>query len=129
MLHLLRVGVDREIALGHAVELLPKDDRPRLLVRLEQGLDGDVQSSRVLIGLHGEVEDGVVAGAVHPTTDVGVGLRPRGASWARVLRAVDVASSSPYLRQRAVKNAFHLELLGCSRLREIRTCCFTLTAA
>ena len=44
-----------------------------------------------MIRLHGEVEDGVVAGAVHPATDASVGLRPRGVSRARSLRAIDVA--------------------------------------
>ena len=94
LLHLLRVGVDGEITLGHAVELLPKDDRPRLLVRLEQSLDGDVQSMRILIRLHGEVEDGVVAGVVHPPANAGVGLGPRRVSRTSSLRVVDVSEQS-----------------------------------
>jgi len=91
VLHLLRVGVDGEGALGHVVELLPEDDGARLLVRLEQDLDGDVEGARVLIGLHGEVKDCVIDGAVHPAADAGVGLRPRGISRTCGLRAIDVA--------------------------------------
>ena len=94
LLHLLRVGIDGEITLGHAVEFLPKDDRPRLLVRLEQSLDGDVQSMRILIRLHGEVEDGVVAGVVHPPANAGVGLGPRRVSRTSSLRVVDVSEQS-----------------------------------
>jgi hypothetical protein len=59
-LELLGVGVDREVALGQVVELLLEEDGARLLVRLEQCLDGDVQRAGVLSRLHGEVEDGVV---------------------------------------------------------------------
>jgi len=91
VLHLLSIGVDEEVTLGHGVELLLEDDSTRLLVCLEQGLNGDVQGMRILIGLHGEVEDGVIDEAVHPTTDAGVGLRPRGVSRARGLRAINVA--------------------------------------
>ena len=111
MLHLLRVGVDGEITLGHVVELLPEDDRPRLLVHLEQGLEGDVQSARVLIGLHGKVEDSVVAGAVHPATDAGVALRPHGVSRARVLRAVDVAEQ-PIHAAEGGEERLPLEVVG-----------------
>ncbi|KAG8080691.1 hypothetical protein GUJ93_ZPchr0007g3767 [Zizania palustris] len=68
-----------------------EDDSAGLLVRLEQGLDGDVQSARILIGLHGEVEDNVVDRAVHPATDAGVGLRPHGVIRARDPHAIDVA--------------------------------------
>jgi hypothetical protein len=44
-LHLLGISVDGEVALGQVVELLFKDDGVRLLVRLEQSLNGDVQSA------------------------------------------------------------------------------------
>ena len=88
VLHLLRVGVDGEGDLGHVVELLPEDDGARLLVRLEQGLDGDVEGARILIGLHGEVEDCVVDGAVHLAADAGVGLRPRGINRADEYKAL-----------------------------------------
>ena len=93
-LHLLGVGVDGEVALGQVVELLLEDDGAGLLVRLEQRLDGDVQCAGILIGLHGEVEDRVFNGAVHPAANAGVGLRPRGVSRARGRRAVDVAEQS-----------------------------------
>ena len=85
VLHPLGVGVDGEVALGHAVEFLPKNDSARLFVRLEQGLDGDEQ-----IRFHGEVENLIIDGAIHPATDAGIRLRPRGVSRARVLRAIDV---------------------------------------
>jgi hypothetical protein len=62
----------------------------RLLVRLEQRLDGNVQRAGVLVWLHGEVEDDVIDGTVHPATDAGVRLGPGGISRARGLRAVDV---------------------------------------
>jgi hypothetical protein len=75
-LELLGVGVDREVALGQVVELQLEDDGARLLVRLEQCFDGDVQRAGVLSRLHGEVEDGVVDGAIHPAADASVGLRP-----------------------------------------------------
>jgi len=93
------------------VELLPEDDSARLLVRLEQGLDGDVQGTRVLIRLHGEVEDGVVAGAVHPATDASVGLRPRGVSRARSLRAIDVAEQ-PVLGAEGGEERLPLGVIG-----------------
>jgi hypothetical protein len=79
-LQLLGIGVDGEVALGQVVELLLEDDGARLLVRLEQGLDGDVQGAGVLIRLHGEVEDGVIGGVVHPPANTRVGLRPQGSA-------------------------------------------------
>ena len=62
----------------------------RLLVLLEQGLDGDEQDTRILIRFHGEVENLIIDGAVHPATDAGIRLRPRGVSRAHILRAIDV---------------------------------------
>ena len=85
VLHPLGVGVDGEVALGHAVEFLPEDNSARLLARLEQGLDGDEQGTRILIRFHGEVENLIIDGAIHPAMDVGIRLRPRGVSWVRVL--------------------------------------------
>jgi hypothetical protein len=73
------------------VELLLEDDSARLLVCLEQGLNGDVQGAGVLIGLHGEVENDVVGGVVHPPANTRVRLRPRWILRARNHRAVDVA--------------------------------------
>jgi hypothetical protein len=93
-LHLLGVGVDGEIALGQAVELLLENDGAGFLVRLEQGLDGDIECAGVLIGLHGEVEDGVFDGIVHPAANASVGLRPRGVSRTGVSSAVDVAEQA-----------------------------------
>ena len=89
-LHLLGVGVDGEVALRQVEELLLEDDGVGLLIRLEQSLDGDVQGASVLIGLHGEVEDGVVDGAVHPAADAGVRLGPQRVSRTGGRCAVDV---------------------------------------
>ena len=86
----LGVGIDGEIALGHAVEFLPENDSARLLVRLEQGFDGDEQGTRILIRFHGAVENLIIDGAVHPTTDAGIRPGPRGVSRACVLSAIDV---------------------------------------
>jgi hypothetical protein len=90
-LHLLGVGVDGEVALGQVVELLLEDDGAGLLVCLKQGLDGDPQSACILCRLHGEVEDGVVDGAVYPAANAGVRLGPQGVSRARSRRTIDVA--------------------------------------
>jgi hypothetical protein len=90
-LQLLGVGVDGEVALGQVVELLLEDDGARLLVCLEQPLNGDVQRARVLIGLHGEVEDGVFGGVVHPASNTIIRLRPQGVVGTRSHRAIDVA--------------------------------------
>jgi hypothetical protein len=90
------------------VELLPEHDGAGLLVRLEQRLDGDVQRTGVLVGLHGEVEDDVIDGTyIQP--------RMQASGWDQVGSAGRAASvpsmcpNRPYLAQRAVKNAFHFE--------------------
>ena len=72
------------------MEFLLEDDGVGLLICLEQSLDGDVHGASVLIGLHGEVEDGVVDGAVHPAADAGVGLGPQRVSRTGGRCAVDV---------------------------------------
>jgi hypothetical protein len=93
------------------VELLLEDDGTRLLVRLEQGLDGDIQCACVLIGLHGEVEDSVVDRVVHPPANARVRLRPHGISWARGHRAVDVAEQ-PILAAEGGKEGFPFGEVG-----------------
>jgi hypothetical protein len=50
--------------------------------------------------LHGEVEDGVVNGVVHPAADASVGLRPRRVSRARCHCAVNVAEQSVLAAER-----------------------------
>ena len=110
-LHLLGVGVDGEVALGQVVELLLEDDGAGLLVRLEQGLDGDVQRACILIGLHGEVEDGVFNGAIHPAANASVGLRPRGISRACGRRAVDV-TEQPVLAAEGGEERLPLGVVG-----------------
>ena len=89
---LLGVGVDKEVALEHAVEFLAEDDGARFLVSLEQSLDGDVEGAGVVVGVfHGEVEERIIDGAVHPAANAGIRLRPCWVSRMRGQRAVDVA--------------------------------------
>ena len=45
------------------MKLVAKEDRSRLLVVVEQGLDGDVEGASILAGFHDEVEDVVTDGA------------------------------------------------------------------
>jgi hypothetical protein len=110
------------------VELLLEDDNTRFLVRLEQGLDGEVERAGVLIGLHGEVEDGLVDGVVHPTTNTGVGLRPRGVNRTGSSGAVDVAEQS-ILGAEGGEEGLPLGVVGTLEAEFDRTCCFTLTEA
>lgn len=47
LFHLLGVGVDGEITLGHGVKLLTEDDGAGLLVRPKEVGDGDVEITAV----------------------------------------------------------------------------------
>jgi hypothetical protein len=107
---LLGIGVDGEVALGQVVELLLEDDGARLLVRLEQSLNGDVQGAAVLIRLHGEIEDVIISGVVHPPANTRVGPRPQGISRSRRHCAVDVAQA--VLAAEGGKEGFPLGVVG-----------------
>jgi hypothetical protein len=63
-----------EISLSHGVEGVTQEDGVRCLVRLEMSIYGRPEIMGSLIGLHGEVKDGVVNGAIQPATDTEVGL-------------------------------------------------------
>jgi hypothetical protein len=69
LLHLLAIGVDRQITLQNQVELVVQVDGLGLLVGLEQVTDGDVQSER---------EDVIIDGGGEPTLDRVVGDFPSG---------------------------------------------------
>ena len=74
-LHLLAVLHDGGLALLHGVELVVQEDSARLLVGAEQPFNGDLEfSSRLVITLHGEVEDGVIDGAEDPAADATICL-------------------------------------------------------
>lgn len=77
LLHANAVGVNGQVPLSHRVELVIQEDGARSFVRLEHRADGRPKSARRLrvVG-HGEVEDGVRDGAVHPSADAEVSLRP-----------------------------------------------------
>jgi hypothetical protein len=75
--HVLAVGGDVGVALLHGVELVIEEDGSGLLVGAEDVLDGDPKSmGRLVVVVHGEVEDGVVDGAEDPTLDAAVCLVP-----------------------------------------------------
>jgi hypothetical protein len=77
LLHANAVGVDGQVPLSQRVELVIQEDGARSLVGLEHPADGRPKSARRLrvVG-HGEVEDGVGDGAVHPAADAEVRLCP-----------------------------------------------------
>jgi hypothetical protein len=59
------------------VELVIQEDGAWSFVRLEHLADGRPKGThRLLVVGHGEVEDGVGDGAVHPSADVEVSLQP-----------------------------------------------------
>ena len=77
LLHANAVGVNGQVPLSHRVEFVIQEDGARSFVRLEHSADGRPKGARRLrvVG-HGEVEDGVGDGAVHPSADAEVSLRP-----------------------------------------------------
>jgi hypothetical protein len=75
--HALAVGGDVGVAQLHGVELVIEEDGPGLLVGVEDVLDGNLESmGRLVVIVHGEVEDGVADGAKDPTLDAAVRLVP-----------------------------------------------------
>jgi len=77
LLHANAVGVNGQIPLSHRVELVIQEDGARSFVRLEHRADGRPKGARRLLVVgHGEVEDGVGDGAVHPSADAEVSLQP-----------------------------------------------------
>jgi hypothetical protein len=77
LLHANAIGVDGQVPLSRRVKLVIQEDGARSLVGLEHPADGCPKSARRLrvVG-HGEVEDGVGDGAVHPAADAEVRLCP-----------------------------------------------------
>lgn len=94
-LHADAVVVDGGIPLNHRVELVIEEDGTRRFVRLEHVVDGLPQRAcRLLIVGHGEVEDGVGGGAVHPSADAEVSLLPGFVGGARGGGGVEVAQQA-----------------------------------
>jgi hypothetical protein len=58
------------------VEGVTQEDGTRCLVFCEVVLDDHPELMGGLVRLHGEVEDGVIDGAIRPTTNAGVSLQP-----------------------------------------------------
>jgi hypothetical protein len=76
-LHALTVVSDRGVTLNKSMKLVVEVDRARLLIVVEEIEDGGVKgTSRLIIGTHGEGEDGVFDRVVEPALDGVVGLRP-----------------------------------------------------
>jgi hypothetical protein len=84
-LHALTVVSDGGVTLNKSMKLVAEVDRARLLVVVEELEDGGVKGTcRLIIGTHGEGEDGVLDEVVEPALDGVVGLRPhqiRGECW------------------------------------------------
>jgi hypothetical protein len=75
--HALTVVGDGGVTLNKSMKLVAEVDRTRLLVVVEEIEDGGVKgTSRLIIGTHGEGEDGVFDRVVEPALDGVVGLRP-----------------------------------------------------
>jgi hypothetical protein len=75
--HALTVVGDGGVTLNKSMKLIAEVDRTRLLVVVEEIEDGCVKgTSRLIIGTHGEGEDGVFDIVVESALDGVVGLRP-----------------------------------------------------
>jgi hypothetical protein len=99
--HALAVGGDAGVALLHGVELVIEEGGPRLLVGVEDVLDGDPKSTgRLVVVAHGEVEDGVVDEAEDPTLDAAVRLVPIRVGRISGERAIDVRLEAEFAAQR-----------------------------
>jgi hypothetical protein len=82
LFHLLGEGVDREVALGHGVELLPSTMARGSLFAWNRASTETYSARASWLGS--------IDGTVHPATDAGVRLGPGGISRARGLCAIDV---------------------------------------
>jgi hypothetical protein len=89
-LHLLAIGLDRQVSLSQGHEGLAQEDGTQRLVRLEAGGDGSPMLACRRVGRHDEVMDGVGDGAVEPGTDATVLLEPNRREGIGRRRPVDV---------------------------------------
>jgi hypothetical protein len=99
--HALAIGGDVGVALLHGVELVIEEDGPGLLVGAEDVLDGDLESmGRLVVVVHGEVEDGVVDGTEDPTLDATIYLVPIRVGGIGDECAIDVQLEAEFAAQR-----------------------------
>jgi hypothetical protein len=99
--HALAVRGDVGVTLLHGVELVIEEDGPGLLVGAEDVLDGDPKSmGRLVVVVHGGVEDGVVDRAEDPTLDAAVRLVPIRVGGISGERAIDVWLEAEFAAQR-----------------------------
>jgi hypothetical protein len=90
------VLVDRVISLGHGMEFMTQEDRPRCLIHLEESFNGKPQLTGRLNGVvHGLIEDRVRDKPEDPTTDATVCLLLGNidgvSSWNRVVQVPEEA--------------------------------------
>jgi hypothetical protein len=93
------------------VELVAQEDGARLLVGLEQTVDGDLEVPGSLIRFHGEIENRVGDEAEKPGANAAVRLLPRCISRLG-FRLASMCDSKPNLPHMVWKKHAHLLKLG-----------------